>query len=48
MSKGIMGFVVSFLMGQQEQTPDADRYERVLQKHVPFIKSYVRIVFIRG
>lgn len=46
MSKGIMGFVISFLMVQQQQTPDADRFGRVLQKHVPFIKSYVRIVFI--
>lgn len=31
MSKGIMGFVISFLMGQQQQTPDADRYGRCLK-----------------
>lgn len=48
MSKGIMGFVISFLMGQQQQTPDADRYGRVPQKHIPFIESCVRIMFIRG
>lgn len=31
MSKGIMGFVIYFLMGQQQQTPDADRYGRCLK-----------------